>query len=227
MTSANPITITVPAIPDSSGPLAQRAAAVVVADQASLDAAGAILREAADMRKAVVAAFVDAKSAAHKAHRAVCDVEARLLAPLDAVRATVEPKVVAYQRAEQQRREEAARAEAAAARRAEEDRRLAMATDVAAAGDEEMADAILDDPIPAVAPLPVAAPRTDGVAVRETWKAVVVDMAAFIRYVAERPEWHSLIKVDQSALNAVARSQKDRLVIAGVRAYADASVAVR
>lgn len=57
-----------------------------------------------------------------------------------------------------------------------------------------------------------------GLSFRETWSAVVVDLKKLIAFVAAHPEHTNLLQANQTALNALARSQKDHFRVDGVKA---------
>jgi len=202
------------------------AQSLTVVDQTTYDYAGALLRSIATRRKAVVDLFATPKKAAHDAHLAICDAESKLVGPLDECRRLVEGKALTWHREEESRRAAEAARIAAAERKAEEDRLLALAQQAEADGHDDAAEAIVSEPV-LTAPVIAEPVRTDGVAMRKTWTAEVVDVRAFIAAVAARPELTMLVKVDQSALNAMARAQKQMLTIPGVHVYARDSMAVR
>lgn len=73
-----------------------------------------------------------------------------------------------------------------------------------------------------------AAPKVAGIARRETWKAEVMDMEALlVHIIRERPDLLPLVKIDQSALNALARKLEGELHLPGVQAVKEASIAAR
>ncbi len=72
------------------------------------------------------------------------------------------------------------------------------------------------------------APKLDGISTRETWKGEVTDKLLFVKHVAEkRNDLLGLIKIDQSALNAQARSLKDSLDIPGIKAVIEETIVSR
>lgn len=73
-----------------------------------------------------------------------------------------------------------------------------------------------------------AAPKIEGVVTRKTWKADVTDKSLFIQHVAsKRPDLIALIQINQSALNAQARSLKGSLDLPGIRVYEEKNIAAR
>lgn len=186
------------------------------------------LKRVAGMAKNVRDLFEAPKRAAHAAHKEICGAEKKLLGPIEAASQHVRGKVLAYEREEKRRAEAEARRKAEEARKAEEERRLADAEQAEEEGDHETADAILDEepavPI-SVAPTPKVA-KVEGVQRRTRYVAEVVDLHALVKFVAENPEWLHLLKPDTAALNAIARTQKDRARIGGVVVRAEQSLAV-
>jgi hypothetical protein len=176
-------------------------------------------------REAVVDPYV---ADALALHRRACARRSALIAPLESAKAIVSDKVLAYG-ALARREAELKRIELeAAARKEEERRKRADAFAAAKAGDKATAAAIRAEPI--VAPRIAVAPETakvSGTTERTTWKAEVTDLAALVEHVAQHPELLYLIEPAESSLNAIARAQRDKLNIPGVRAFEVRSLASR
>ncbi|QYY30271.1 hypothetical protein K2O51_23150 [Cupriavidus pinatubonensis] len=125
----------------------------------------------------------------------------------------------------------AAEANAAAAsgnaKKAAELEQQAIAT--AEAGANEARSLELSAELVTAAPAPVAtsAPKVAGLSTRQNWKARLTDKMALIRFVAEHPEHQHLLDVNQSALNQLAKAQKDAMRLPGVEAYPDAVMSAR
>ena len=66
-----------------------------------------------------------------------------------------------------------------------------------------------------------------GVWTRPNWRAEVNDKLALIRYVATHPEWVHLVDANESALNGLAKSQREALAIPGVRAVEEQVRSIR
>ncbi len=73
----------------------------------------------------------------------------------------------------------------------------------------------------------VAVPKSDGVSFRDNWKGEVTDMAALIDAVANDKAPISLLKVDESALNSLAKSTKGTVSYPGIKFVNDKIVAVK
>lgn len=131
---------------------------------------------------------------------------------------------------------------AAAAQRASEEARKAGDADAAELAALEAADAeevsrraaaeqaaikaepVVPPPVVRVAP---ALASVAGVSTRTTWKAEVTDLHELVRYVAAHPEWLALLTADMTQLNTLARSQKNRMQIPGVKAVEESGFSVR
>lgn len=72
-----------------------------------------------------------------------------------------------------------------------------------------------------------AAPVASGTSVRKTWKARCDDKAKLILFVTTHPEYLGLLDVNDSALNQIAKAQKQNMKIDGCVAYEDQSIASR
>ena len=96
-------------------------------------------------------------------------------------------------------------------------------------GKIEKAEELRDQAQAQIAPVvSSAAPKISGIVTRETWKAEITDKLAFVRHVVEaRPDLIALVLIDQSGLNAQARSLKDALALPGVKAVKETILAAR
>ncbi len=140
----------------------------------------------------------------------------------------IKGKLLSYQ-AEQDRiaRELQAKADEEARK---ERLKLKKAADLAAmAGMDERAEDLREEAGVQEAPMIVStAPKLEGIATRKTWKAEVTNKLLFVKHVAEkRNDLLGLIKIDQSALNAQARSLKDSLDIPGIKAVIEETIVAR
>ena len=198
-----------------------------------------ILSDLAADARAVVSKFEPAKSDANGLHKKIVAEEKAELAPIEQSKALVIAAIDDYDAREKRLAEARAAEEAAARSRALLDeaearaanRRLeaedarAMGLDVEAAvldqraaATEDMALTITIEAESAAAP--TYAPPTDR---RESWSAEVTDLQKLCRYIADAdPALFALVrdfvKPNQTALNALARSQKSLLAIPGVSA---------
>jgi hypothetical protein len=185
--------------------------------EATLNEGGALLKDIKTFRQRITDLLGDAIKKAHATHKALTTQRKKLDGPLDNAERIIKGKVSTYQLAEQRRLNEERERLAAEARKAEETKRLAHAEALADAGDNAGADRVLDQPL-VVAPVPVvAAPKVEGVSVRERWTYRIVDEALIPR---------NYLTVDEKRLGQLARSTKGTVNVPGVEFYNAASVAV-
>lgn len=212
-----------------------RARALAVTDADSYVSAADTLKAIKALRQEVDAAFDPIVRAALESHRTAVAQKRKAEAPLSEAETIIKAALSSYtveqerlRRAEEARRREEAQREEEARVLA---RAAAMETEGTQFGDEaliEEAHALIEHPIaPApIAPVPKATPAVSGVTHRTTYSAQVVNMRALVEHIAKHPNLLPLLKVDQAALNAQARSLKDALSLPGVQVLKSANVAV-
>jgi len=207
-------------LPEKSSAIVESARALAIVDDASYERAGEFLLGVAALEKEITDHHAPIKSAAHKAHKAVCDAEAALLKGPRQAREIVEPRVLAYQKEQERKREEERRRLEAEERARLEEEHLAEAVSIEEVDGTEAASAFLDEeraPVTVVLPLAPAAPKVAGVATRAVWKWRITD---------ENRVPRQFLKVDEQAINAIVRAQKDRTRIPGVEVYQETALAV-
>ena len=159
------------------------------------------------------------KKAAYSAYQTALRLHDDLIAELDGARKALKQKQIAFD-AEQDRirRAEEARLQAIAQKQAE-DEALAMAEQAEAAGDHEIAEAIIAAPVaaPVVRVAPTAPKPSRLTAGRSVWSAEVVDLMALVKAVAAGLQPITLIEPNMTALNGRAREAESALAIPGVR----------
>lgn len=209
-------------------PAVARARELSVTTQDEHAVALTFIGELGRVAKKVEALFAEPKRAAHAAHKAITAAETALLDPIKHAKGIVSGKCDEYEREQRRIAAEAARLAEQEARRQEEERKLAEAQAAQDAGDAGLADAIMDEPIevPVIAPAPAVA-VVAGVSTSQRWSAEVIDKMALIRYVAEHPEWASLLDANTPNLNRLAVSQRSEMRLPGVRAVSTTVRAVR
>lgn len=205
-------------------------AAIVIKTDAEYTSVAERLKVITAFKRKVQDFFSPHKKRASDAHKALCDDERKVLKPAEADESRLKTALVTFTT----ERERARRAEEARlreeSRRAEETRRLeeaaAMETEAHATGDlamQEQAEALIEAPIPAMpiqAETP-AAPKVDGISFRDVYRAEVTNLKALLEAAIKDPQWMALVKVDQSAIDGMARALKERLAIPGVRLVVD------
>lgn len=132
---------------------------------------------------------------------------------------------------ERRKAAEAAAAERAAlearARELEAAARKEEATEEERAEAQELAQATQEAAAMVVA-VPVQAPKKiQGATVTKKWRGRVVDVAAFLRYVADHPEALECVEVKQGAVDRLVAATGGALAIPGVESYQDTIIAAR
>lgn len=220
------IIITVPAQPEEQQKRQDKAqewaAQLVVADADTRREASAGVAGLKKMAAQVKELFADSKKAAHKAHRAVCAAEAKLLEPIMDAAKIAEGKMIDYDRAERKRIEDERRrlqAEADAKAEAERKRLAALAARCTVDADKreayaEAAEAV----IPQAVVLPQADDRAEGEVRQVRWRAVCVDMGLLIKAAADgNVNAAAMLEFNQAAANRLATALKRDGVAPGVR----------
>lgn len=176
--------------------------------------------------------FKEPKSAADKAHKAIVAAEKKILDPLLRAEALYGDKVVLWEREQQRKeREEADRIrreaeermkrEAEAFREKEESERKALAAQMREQGFEQEADEILgiEPPPPVLTPIipqPVATiQRAQGVHLRKTYRANVVNLMSLVIEVAAGRQPLAYLMPNQSRLDDVAGALKEEFRVPG------------
>ena len=224
-----------------------------VVDQESLDYAAEHVRTIKVYLRRVAEVFDPIVEAAHRAHKVAVEQRNKLTTRAEGIEKALKKRMGDYemrQKALAEAAEAAARqarerleAEARATAAAEQARRQALAEAEAleaalaaeASGDTETAERILAEPIeaPVVAPVPIFTPppavqraRTDGVAFSVDWKVEVTSLQRLVEAISKGQAPLSLVKADESALKALARSTKGTLKVPGVEFTEDRTVRV-
>ena len=176
-------------------------------------------RELEEVRLRITRPLLDAQRAVNELFRGPQTT-------LGEAEALLKRSILGFQDAEEAKGR-AMEAAAAEALRREREKLEEKATKAEAAGRFERADALRSSAatLPLAIPQPTARPA--GLATRSTWRAEVIDKAVLVRYVAEHPEWLSLIDANAAALNGLARAQKSALSIPGVRVVEEKQLAAR
>lgn len=184
-----------------------------------------------DLKKrkaAVIAKLAPAKKKTHEAWKEICALETEATNSLDGAGRIADKKLLGFKLeqdriADEKRRADDARAAVAAKQREEE---LAVAAELEEAGRAEEAAAIVTEiAVPVIAPPPASKPAIQGLTFRETFRAEVVDKGTFLKAIASNPSFFHLVEANMTALNQLARSQKEALKIPGVRVIKEKQVA--
>lgn len=202
----------------------ERARAAQITCDDEYERAASLLKGIKALRQRIADTFNPHIDRAHKAHKALVQEKATAEAPLTEAESILKRTLVTYQQEQDRKAREEARRLEDEARRAEETRRLEEAAAIervaADTGDESMramAHEVLDAPVAPVAVRPApATPKVAGISYRDTYSARVVSPAKLIAFVARHPQFANLLVPNQTALNQLARAQKEMLQIDGV-----------
>jgi hypothetical protein len=206
-----------------------RARSLAVVDQASYDQAGAWRKDIARAKKFLNEVHDKAIHAAYVAHTEALAAKKRFTAPLQEGDDILQRNRLAWAQEQQIKQLQAQREAEAAQEKIEADARLALAIQAEdAKAPEETIEEILSTPM--TLPVPVLAPafqKTQGITSSTRWKAVVYDIRALCRGIADGNVSTDLIEVRQGALNTIASRMQQTMTIPGVRAVPETSEAVR
>ena len=204
----------------SAGALTIETAEQLQASSTMLSAIKARQKDMTDLRLSITRPQDEAK-------RRVMEVFKPALDRLGAAEQKIKSAVLTYtQEVERKRREEQARLDADAER--ERLRLATLAEKQEGEGHEERAGASRQRAESVTAPTVARPPAPTGaVHVRTTWSAEVVSLAELVRACADGKAPLALLQPDMPSLNAMARTQKERFDIPGVKAVAEQGVAAR
>jgi hypothetical protein len=217
-------------------------AALTLDAQQALEVANGVVIDSPDMLTIVAAELQEIKSKAKRleeqrvtitkpllaAKKAVDDLFRRPLEYLAQAEAAYKGAITRYTRAQEEERRRL-QAEADARARKERERLEALAAKQAAAGKEEKAVETLAraEATALMQPVIAEAPKAAGISTRRLYRAQVVDKAALLAFVVQTPAFANLVVVDESALNALARAQKDGFALPGCKLVVEDSVSAR
>jgi len=208
----------------------QRAQALVIVDQATYDAAVELGRAIKDLRAEAEAHHRPVIQAALEAHRRALEAFRRIDEPLRSAEIEIKRRLSAWVAEQERLRQEVERRAREEAERAAAEALEAQLEQMEAAGaPAEVIQAVIARAESAPVMAPRVAPqyeRAQGIAARKTYRAQVVSMIEFIRWVAQNPTHETLLQPNQSALNALARAQRENLRIPGVRVVVEDSIAI-
>jgi hypothetical protein len=200
-------------------PVVQEARALVVVTAEDYAGAANFLKVVKGAQKKVVDHFAAMKAATHAAWKAVTTKEAETLKPLTEAEGMVKNVMLKYQAQEEAKRREEQRKLQAAADEAARKERERLEKAAAKLKTPEKRESLLEQAAAVVAPvIEVAreAPKVSGQSIRKTWKARVTDIQQVPR------EW---LIVNESALNAFAKSTKGAVKVPGVEFFEESTLA--
>lgn len=166
------------------------------------------MREAIKSRSQAIMGLLDPFiKQAHALHKSYTSRRSQIIAPLEEAQKILDRKMVAWQESEDKRIAEKQRIR-------DEEEKLRAAEKAESDGNDALAEAIIDGQLPVTAP-PVEKTKTSGVSFAQVWTYEIEDESLIPR---------EYLIPDIKAIGAVARAQKDRCRIPGVRVFAQKSV---
>ena len=193
-----------------------QAQALTITDQATYARAGEALLTLKDLRREIEVVFRPIIAAANTAHKEALKQEAALLKPITTADAWVRQQMAAYLDQEAAQRAALQASLTAQAETQAEAAQVAQAATLEAEGRHEEAEAVLVAP-PIMAPVILPPPQAEGVSWRLEHHAVVADMAALIRAVANGPVPMAALQPNLMWLNGQAKALKGLMNYPGVR----------
>lgn len=195
-------------------------ALAVINSQETAEQAGQIVKDAWRVKAQILDHIDPVVETAHRAHEAATTLRAKLLefeAPVKALNQRLGSYLAEERRKADEARREAerkAREESERIQREREEAALAKAAALEAEGKHISATLALheaDKPAPIIMPDPVAdAPSVSGIHLRDNWKWRVVDENAIPR---------EFLQINETMINAVVRSTKEKTKIPGIEVY--------
>ena len=204
---------------------------LVITDQASYETGVALAKACTVAIQSVekpeagsrMAKVQEQKENAHSLHKFFTGLISSLVDPYKQARAIADGKTTKWFREETERR----RQEAERVRREEEkrlaDEKLKLAEKLEAEGRTDEAEATLEEST-FVSTAPVVLPKAEGSTHIAKWTYEVVDIMALLRAIVAGTENASLIMVNDKALGAMARSQKEAAKVTGIRFFDQGTV---
>jgi len=179
------------------------------------------------LNKEIDETFDDLIATAHKAHKTATTRKKKFSVPLTAAEGIIKGKIKEYYAWESKQQSEEYSEKKAEARDAAATVRIAEVEGLREEGMLDQAEALASSPL-AITPVPrPAATKAKGIALAETWKAVVEDEEELFKFILANPEWHHLISINMKELNTLARMQKDAMNMPGVYAESNRGVTIR
>lgn len=180
--------------------------------------------------KKIKAHYEPTRKALDTAKKEILLARDKMITPFETAMGIVNGKVDVYEQEQQRIAKEQADREAEEERKRQEEQRIADAEAAEKAGDDKLAEEIIERPIeaPAVAvDMSATVAKVMGVSKHVKWHAVVVDPDVFFNHALTSPDRKLLLLANEVELNARARAEKDKLNIPGVRAVSETVRSVR
>jgi hypothetical protein len=219
-------TVVPPETQTSALAIPDQARALIVKDQAGLDAAKDFMLSIDVLAGKIEASFDPQIAQAHKLQKSLLAEKAKFMTPLTAAKYTVGRKAADFVAEQEAERKKAERERLDAEEKARQiaDKAVDKADKLEAEGKDGAAAAVVNgahekiQEIMQAAPEVPEAPDTFGLTVREDWKFSIVDAALIPR---------EYLIPDEKKIGGIVRAMKDQANIPGVRVYAEKGVATR
>jgi gas vesicle protein len=204
---------------EETKPVIATAEAIVVSDDSSFEYAGAFLKDVKTREKAWDEFFEPMLRDAVDTHKGILARKKEVREPLEKAEGIVKTKVVRYNQEQAEKAARLQREQEAIARKAEEDRRLADAAAAVEAGIPE--EAVMETFNAPIVPMSVAPapppPKVQGLSFATAYRAEVTGLLELVKFVAANPSHLNLLLANMTALNSMAKAQKEGLALPGVR----------
>lgn len=149
---------------------------------------------------------------AYDTHRSLIEFKKEILSPLvKAETEVLKPALVKWERIESERRQREQEEINRKLREEEEERRLKAAEELEKAGEKELADVVLSEPVQAPTVVLPNTTKQKGISYRDIYSAEVVDVKALCRAVADGKIEPTYVLPNMTALNSLARNLKEAM----------------
>jgi hypothetical protein len=187
-----------------------------------------LARDIVGVRKKIVDTFADPKQNAFNTHKSIVALEKKFLAPVEEAERIIKGKIGAYSQEQQRLERERKREAQEEANRIEQEQQLelAIAAEQNKASVEEV-EAILTAPVYAVAAPVEKFEQAKGVAVPMLYSAEVEDLNKLFEAAYTDKALRAYFLINQPAINAAAKAQKEMMSIPGVKLIKTPSVRIK
>lgn len=189
--------------------------ALSIIDDATNQKAGEFLVTIKGFRKKVEEHFGPVVKKTYDAWKATVDLRKKADSPLDQAELIVKGAMNTYRREQDRIRAEEERKRIEASKKQQDDAKLKAAEEASSRGDHATANAIINQPTIAPAPVAEKPAAVAGVAFRDKWDFRIINADMIPR---------EYLVVDEKKIGAVVRAMKDKTNIPGVEVIKDQTV---
>jgi len=189
---------------------------LLVNNDASYQLAAELGKEATRREKIVIENFSEPKKASYKAWRAVCELEQKLLLPLQTIKIDLSRKMGRYSQLKEDQTHKEEQMRLAEAKKRQEEEALKRAEELAQNGDKQAAELELEqaiDPVmqPIIAPVGTSL-KAEGTSHVTRWQFKIVD---------EKKIPREYLSVDEKKIRRVVQAMKGDTKIEGIDVYSE------